>query len=74
MDAAHLEEIEKTLLLISHARERAERAARAIRRESGDSRLVAALEEADRRLLALHGDLMRSSYFETPSPQLKLAG
>jgi hypothetical protein len=74
VDAAHLEEIEKTLLLISHARERAERSARAIRRDEADSPLAAALEEADRRLLAVHGELTRSSYFGEASPQLKLAG
>ncbi|MFN8185909.1 MAG: hypothetical protein U0R69_02395 [Gaiellales bacterium] len=74
MGAEHIEQVEKTLLLISHARERAERSAREIRREAGDSHLVAALEEADRRLLAVHGELMRTSYFESASEQLKLAG
>ena len=74
VNSAHLEEVEKTLLLISHARERAERSARAIRRDDAGSRLAVALEEADRRLLALHGELMRSSYFGDTQDQLKLAG
>ncbi len=74
MNATHLEEVEKTLLLISHARERAERSARTIRREGGASRLAVALEEADRQLLAIHGELMRSSYFGDAQDQLKLAG
>jgi len=73
VNATHLEEVEKTLL-ISHARERAERSARAIRREDGASRLAGALEEADRRLLAIHSELMRSSYFGDAHDQLKLAG
>ena len=74
MNATHLEEVEKTLLLISHARERAERSARAIRRDDAGSRLAVALEEADRRLLAIHSELMRSSYFGDAHDQLKLAG
>jgi hypothetical protein len=74
VNAAHLEEVEKTLLLISHARERAERSARAIRDEDAGSELAVALEEADRRLLAVHGELMRSSYFGGAQDQLRLAG
>jgi hypothetical protein len=74
VNPAHLEEVDKALLLISHARERAERAARAIRSEDAGSRLAAALEEADRRLLVVHSELMRSSYFGDTSEQLKLAG
>ena len=75
METAHLEEVEKTLLLVSHARERAERAARRIREVDPGSRLAAALEETDKRLLALHGELMRSSYFgDAQDDQLRLAG
>jgi len=74
VNPAHLDEVEKTLLLISHARERAERSARAIRREDAGSPLAAGLEEADRRLLAVHGELMRSSFFGDAQDQLRLAG
>lgn len=73
MDGTHLAEVERTLLLIAEARERAERAARTIRREDAEARLVTALEEADQGLLAVHGQLMRSAYFEASSGQLKLA-
>ncbi len=73
VEPAHLEEVEKTLLLISHARERAERSARAIGRDDAGSRLAVALEDADHQLLAVHGELMRASYFDTPTEQLKLA-
>ena len=67
MSAAQFAEIEGTLLLIAEARERAERTAKKFRREDAEARLVQALAEADRALLAVHGDLMRSAYFETSS-------
>lgn len=74
VNQAHLAEIERTLLYISEARERAERTARSMRRDEGDPRLVSALEDADRGLLAVHGELMRAAYFPASSEQLKLAG
>jgi hypothetical protein len=69
-------EMEATLLCISEARERAERLARHLRREGADTDTVGALEIADRQLLAIHGELMRRTYFgETASvEQLELAG
>ena len=75
MNQGPLEEIDRTLLFISEARERAERAARSIKREDPEPHLVKALEEADRRLLAVHTELMRAAYFPASSEQqLKLAG
>lgn len=75
MSHVHLAEVDRALLLISEARERAERAGRAIERDGGDAHLVAALGEADRSLLAVHGELMRAAYFpSSAAEQLKLAG
>jgi hypothetical protein len=75
VSSEHLAEVERTLLLIAEARERAERTARRVRREEGERRLVEALEDADRALLAVHGELMRSAYFgaDASSEQLRLA-
>lgn len=66
MNEAHFDEIERTLLVISGARERAERAARTIGRGGAEPHLVDALAEADRELLALHRRLMQATYFAVP--------
>lgn len=72
MNEAHFAEIEKTLLYVSEARERAQRAARTIERDGGGAQLVEALQEADRELLALHRRLMQATYFAVPKEQLTL--
>lgn len=76
MDPAQLVEVDKALLVLSEARERAESAARAMRRDGVEPQVAEAFEEADRKLLAIHGDLMRVTYFGAPTgnSQLKLAG
>ncbi len=71
----HIAEVERTLLLIAEARERAERVARSIKREEGDPTLVEALEESERALLSLHTELSRTTYFPVlTEQQLRLAG
>lgn len=72
VNEAHFAEIERTLLFVSEARERAERAARTLERTDADPHLVSALEEAERELLALHRRLMQATYFAVPSEQLAL--
>lgn len=66
MNETHFAEIEKTLLYISEARERAERAARTLARDEAEPHLVEALEEAERELLTLHRGLMQATYFAVP--------
>ncbi|MHB8643020.1 MAG: hypothetical protein ACYDA3_09075 [Gaiellaceae bacterium] len=71
MTEAELAHVDATLLLIAEARDRAERAIR----ELGGSQLVAALDAAERDLLAVHNQLHRAVYFpSTGETQLKLAG
>jgi hypothetical protein len=72
VNEAHFAEIEKTLLFVSEARERAERAAKALERDEADTHLVEALQEAERELLAIHRRLMQSTYFAVPKEQLAL--
>jgi hypothetical protein len=74
VDPSHLGEVDNALLLISEAREFVERTARRIDGEGGDAQLITALEEADRDLLSIHGELMRATYFGSSKEQLKLAG
>ena len=72
VNEAHFAEIEKTLLCISTARQRAERALRAISKDDGEPHLVEALEEAERELDEIQRRLMQSTYFAVPKRQLSL--
>jgi len=72
VNEAHFAEIEKTLLFISEARERADKAAKALERDDADAHLVEALADAERELLAIHRRLMQTTYFAVPKEQLAL--
>lgn len=72
MDEAHFSEIEKTLLYISDARERAERALRALEKDGAEEHLIAALRSAEAELAALHKRLLQQTYFAVPREQLSL--
>ena len=73
MNEAHFAEIEKALLYISEARERAERAAKALARDGAEPHLVEALEVAERELEVLGRTLMQHTYFAVPKEQLTLS-
>lgn len=72
MSAAHYEAIDRVLLLLSESRQRAEEAAKSIGSDEGPVHLVAALESADKELLALHRRLLDSAYFHSPSANKQL--
>ncbi len=72
MNESHFAEIEKTLVYVSEARERAERSARTIAKDGAEVHLVEALEEAERDLEALGRTLMQRTYFAVPKEQLTL--
>ena len=72
MNEAHFAEIEKTLLFVSDARKRAEKAAKELKRDGAEAHLVAALESAERELEALGRRLMQQTYFAVPKDQLEL--
>lgn len=63
MNEAHFSEIEKVLLYVSDARQRAERAAKTIAKSRAEPHLVTALENASRSLRELHRTLMQSTYY-----------
>ena len=73
MNEAHFAEIEKALLYISEARERAERAAKALARDGAEPHLVEALDEAERELEVLGRTLRQRTYFAVPKEQLTLS-
>jgi hypothetical protein len=72
VNESHFAEVEKTLLYISEARERAARAARFLARGDAERHLTEALEDAERELAALHRQLMQATYFAVPKEQLTL--
>ena len=72
MNEAHFAEVERTLLFISEARERAARAAKALERNNADGHLVEALTDAERELETLHRRLLQATYFAVPKEQLTL--
>jgi len=72
MNEAHFAEIEKTLLFISEARKRAERAVANIESNGAEPHLVAALKQTERELEELGRRLMQQTYFAVPNDQLSI--
>ncbi len=66
MDEGHLNEVEKTLLYISEARERASRASDALERAGAERHLVLALQDSERSLAEQHRRLMQRTFFAVP--------
>lgn len=69
-DEATYAQIEKVLLYVSDARERAERAATELERADADAHLVQALRATAGNLADEHRRLMQGTYFAVPSAQL----
>jgi hypothetical protein len=72
MNEMHFADIEKTLLYISEARERAARTAKELRQNDAKPHLIAALEEAEQQLEKVGRVLMQETYFAVPSEQLSM--
>lgn len=69
----HLAEIEKVLLYVSEARERAARAQGDLERAGAPEHLVGALRQAEARLAEDHRHLMQGTFFAVPADQDQLA-
>ena len=72
MNEAHFAEIEKTLLYVSEARKRAQKAIKELQKSDAEAHLVVALEDAEEELEALGRHLMQKTYFAVPKEQLSL--
>lgn len=72
MNEAHFSEIERVLLYISEARDRAARARKEIEGNGAKPHLVAALRAAEEAMRAEHRRLMQSTFYAIPG-QDKLA-
>lgn len=69
MNEAHFGEIEKVLLYVSEARERAERARRELATSGAEPHLIAALAASEAALLAEHRRLMQSTFYAVPGQE-----
>ncbi len=67
MSESHLSEVEKTLLYISEARERAGRAVNNLEGTGAEPHLIAALEATEQALADDHRKLMQRTFFAVPS-------
>lgn len=67
MSESHLSEIEKTLLYISEARDRAKRARTALGAVGAEHHLIAALKATEESLADEHRRLMQRTFFAVPS-------
>lgn len=67
MSAEHLNEVEKTLLYITEARERASRARALLKLEGGEPHLIEALRKTEDVLAQEHRLLMQRTFFAVGS-------
>lgn len=73
MNEAHHGEVEKVLLYISEARERAERARLALVKDGAEPHLIAALQDSQDVLRQEHRRLLQRTFYAVPGGQDKLA-
>lgn len=69
MNEAHFNEIERVLLYISEARDRAERARVALLKDGAENHLVEALEATEKTLRAEHRRLMQMTFYAVPGQE-----
>lgn len=69
MNEAHFSEIEKVLLYLSEARERAERARKQLEHDGAESHLIAALQECEQRMRQEHRRLMQCTFYAVPGAE-----
>lgn len=69
LNEAHHSEVEKVLLYVSEARERAERARLALIRDGAEQHLIAALQESEERLRQEHRRLLQATFYAVPDQE-----
>ena len=72
MDEKHFAEVDVAMLYIEEARERAERAAAALRAGGADAHLIEALERSEKELSDVARRLRQGTLFAVPKDQLSL--
>lgn len=72
MNEAHFTEIEKVLLYISDARERAEKSAKELEKGGAEDHLITAVRASETELSGLHKRLLQQTHFAVPKSQMSL--
>lgn len=73
MTEAQSGEVERLLLYISDARDRAARSARTVERDGGEPHVVQALRDTQRQLDELHRSLTQRTFYAVRSDELTLS-
>ncbi len=73
MNEAHSSEVERVLLHIGHACDRAKRGAQAVSKDGDDPRAAKALAEAADELSRVYRQLTQATYYAVEDDGLKLA-
>jgi hypothetical protein len=73
MSEAHSREVEKVLLYMADARDRARAAADRLERDGAQRHLVDALRDSVEELSEAHRRLAQGTYYAAPTSELKLA-
>lgn len=73
MNEASSSEVEKVLLFVSDARDRAGKARTRLQAEGADQHLIDAMERTEASLVETHRDLMQGTYFAVPRREKQLA-
>jgi hypothetical protein len=72
MTESQASEVERVLLHLSNARERAARAADRVERDGAEPHIATALRQAERELTRLHRQLSQGTYYAVSDPALRL--
>lgn len=70
LDEQHFEQVDVAMLYIEQARERTERAAKALQKLDADAHLVEAMERAERELSDVARRLRQGTFFAVPKERL----
>ncbi|MDQ3719936.1 MAG: hypothetical protein M3350_04015 [Actinomycetota bacterium] len=72
MTESHLAEVERTLLYVSEARQRAAKALTVLEAGGADASVVRALQDCEQSLADEHRSLMQRTFYAVPDDQEKL--
>ncbi len=73
MNEGHSSEVERVLVHVGHASDRAKRAAAQVAKDRADPHVVKALEDAANELSQVYRRLAQATYYAIPSDDLKLS-
>ncbi|MGI8631246.1 MAG: hypothetical protein ACR2NA_01680 [Solirubrobacterales bacterium] len=73
MSEAHASEVERTLLYVSEARERAGKAVQQLERDQAPAHIVESMRTTERTMADEHRRLLQSTFYAVPADQESLA-